>query len=199
MAARPGQGPARPNRAAARRDGDPEKLGTEFKRSRGVLHAAPDPEGEDRLLADYDDAMEVAFAEMEHAFLISDGDWPQRMRTALERLLTLAARNPEQTRLCTIGVFEAGQDGLERCDVWMARFVGLCQSGYALSGGDAATPHRLAPPISAGAIFELIRSHASDDRLDQLPDALPTAILVVLAPVLGRDAALRLADAPSSA
>jgi hypothetical protein len=47
--------------------------------------------------------------------------------------------------------------------------------------------------MAAGALFELIRSHASENRLARLPDALPTALLVVLAPVVGRDAALALA------
>jgi hypothetical protein len=193
MAARPGRGPARPYRAEARQDGAPEFLGRERERERGADHPveAPDPDFE-RLLADYDAAMEVAFAELEHAFLIADGDWAERMRTALERLLTLAARNPEQARLCTIRIFEAGGAGLQRRDVWMARFAGLCQSGYAQSGAQDDPP-RLISPIAAGALFELIRSHASDDRLAKLHDALPTAVLIVLAPVLGRDAALALA------
>jgi len=193
MAARPGRGPARPYRAEARRDGAPELLGRERERERGADHPleAPDPEFE-RLLADYDAAMEVAFAEMEHAFLVADGDWAERMRTALERLLTLAARNPEQAELCTIRVFEAGPAGLERRDVWMARFSGLCQAGYAAADPNSRPP-RLISPIAAGALFELIRAHASDGRLAQLPEALPTAVLIVLAPVLGRDAALALA------
>lgn len=193
MAARPGRGPIRPYRSEARRDGAPELIGRERERERGADHPveAPDPDHE-RLLADYDAAMEMAFAEIEHAFLVADGDWPERMRVALERLLTLAARNPEQARLCTIRVFEAGAAGLERRDVWMARFAGLCQSGYARSGADVEPP-RLIPPIAAGALFELIRLHASDDRLAKLPDALPTAVLIVLAPVVGRDAALALA------
>jgi hypothetical protein len=193
MAARPGRGPSRQHRAEARRDGAPELLGRERERERGADHPveAPDPDHL-RLLADYDAAMEAAFAEIEHAFLISDGDWSERMRVALERLLTLAARNPDQARLCTIRVFEAGPAGLERRDVWMARFTGLCQAGYAQSGTDESPP-RLISPIAAGALFELIRSHASDDRLATLPNALPTAVLIVLAPVLGRDAALALA------
>jgi hypothetical protein len=193
MAARPGRGPARPYRAEARRDGAPEFIGRELERERGAEHPveAADLDHE-RLLADYEAAMEMAFAEIEHAFLVCDGDWPERMRVALERLLTLAARNPEQARLCTIRVFEAGAAGVKRREVWMDRFAGLCRSGYAHSGMDAA-PSRLSAPIAAGALFELIRAHATDGRLAQLPDALPTAVLIVLAPVLGRDAALELA------
>jgi hypothetical protein len=193
MAARPGRGPARPHRTEARLEGSLEFMGRERERERGADHPveAPDPDHE-RLLADYEAAMGLAFAEIEHAFLVADGDWSERMRVALERLLTLAARNPEQARLCTIRIFEAGAAGLGRRDVWMARFSGLCQSGYAQSGAVEGPP-RLISPIAAGALFELIRSHASDDRLAELPDALPTAVLVVLAPVLGRDAALALA------
>jgi hypothetical protein len=193
MAARPGRGPARPHRTEARREGSLEFMGRERDRERGEEHPAEAPDlDHERLLTDYDAAMELAFAEIEHAFLVADGDWAERMRIALARLLTLAARNPEQTRLCTIRVFEAGALGLERRDVWMARFTGLCESGYAQSGlGDG--PPRLISPIAAGALFELIRTHASEDRLERLPEALPTAVLVVLAPVVGREAALALA------
>jgi hypothetical protein len=138
--------------------------------------------------------MEMAFAEMEHAFLVADGDWPERMRLALERLLALAAGNPDQARLCTIQIFEAGPAGVARRDVWMARFAGLCQSGYA-QAGEGLDMLRLTPPLAAGALFELIRAHASEGRLAKLPEALPTAVLIVLAPVLGREAALELAAA----
>jgi hypothetical protein len=193
MAARPGRGPARPYRTEARLEGSLEFMGRERERERGADHPveAPDPYHE-RMLADYDAAMEMAFAEIEHAFLVADGDWAERMRIALARLLTLASRNPEQARLCTIRIFEAGAAGLERRDVWMARFTGLCDSGYAQSGR-ADGPPRLISPIAAGALFELIRTHATEDRLERLPEALPTAVLVVLAPVVGRDAALALA------
>ena len=193
MAARPGRGPARPYRAEARRDGAPEFIGREPERERGAEHPVEAVDlDHGRLLADYDAAMEVAFAELEHAFLVADGEWPERMRIAIERLLTLASRNPEQARLCTVRVFEAGRAGLDRRDVWMARFSGLCQAGYAQAGVDDGPP-RLIAPVAAGALFELIRSHVSENRLAKLPDALPTAVLIVLAPVLGRDAALALA------
>lgn len=193
MAARPGRGPARPHRSVARRDAAPEFLGRERERERGADHPveAADLDHE-RLLADYDTAMDVALAEIEHAFLVADGDWAARMHVALARLLTLAARNPEQARLCTIRIFEAGPAGLERRDVWMRRFTALCQHGYSASGIDDGPP-RVVSPMAAGALFELIRAHASENRLAKLPDALPTATLIVLAPVLGREAALALA------
>ena len=190
MAARPGRRPTRPHRMEARRDGAPEFLGRDQPRERGAEHPAeaPDP-GHLRLLADYDAAMEVAYAETEHAFLVAEGDWGERVRAALERLLTLAAREPEQTRLCTIRVFEAGPDGLRRRDAWMGRFTDLCRASYAETEAGAGRP-ALIPPVVAGALFELIRSHASDDRLAELPASLPTALVIVLAPVVGRDAAL---------
>lgn len=192
MAARPGRGPARPHRSEARREGTPEFLGREHSRERGDEHPIEATDLDHaRLLADVDGAMEVALAETEHAFLVADGDWGARMLSALARLLDLCSRHPEQTRLCTIRVFEAGTAGLERRDVWMDRFAALCQAGYAESGTGAQP--RVISPLAVGALFELIRSHAEENRLAKLPAALPTAVLVVTAPVLGRDAALTLA------
>lgn len=192
MAARPGRGPARPHRSEARREGTSEFLGRERARERGDEHPVEAADLDHaRLLADFDAAMEVALAETEHAFLIADGDWGERIRVALARLLDLAARFPAQARLCTVEVFGAGLAGLERRDVWLDRFVALCQSGYVVSGADPQP--RVVSPLAAGALFELIRSHAEENRLAALPAALPTAVLIVTAPVLGRDAALALA------
>jgi hypothetical protein len=191
MAASPGRRPARPNRTSARRDGDTERLAPEPQRERGALHVVEAPPDLDRaqLLADYDAAMEMAFAEMEHAFLIADGEWPERMRAALARLLEVAATHQRHAELCTMRIFEAEQEGLDRRDVWMSRFMELCWAGYEQSG-TAGAPTRLVAPIAAGAVFELIRSHAVEGRLAKLPDALPTATLIVLSPILGRDEAL---------
>ncbi|NLT04733.1 MAG: hypothetical protein GXY03_00335 [Solirubrobacterales bacterium] len=192
MAARPGRGPARPHRKAARRDGTLEFMGRERERDRGEGHPAESPDLDHaRLLADYDAAMEVALAEVEHAFLIADGDWAQRMGAAVARLLTLAARNHDQARLCTVGVFAAGPDGIARRDAWLRRFAALRDAG--LAAGDGEESSRLGSAMATGALFELVRAHASDGRLDRLEDALPTALLVVLGPSIGRDAALRLA------
>lgn len=191
MAARPGRGPVRPYRKEARRDGTLEYMGRERDRPRGADHPAEAPDlDHERLLADYDAAMEVALAEVEHAFLLSGGDWPERMRAALARLLQLAARNPKQTRLCTIEVFAAGAAGLAHRDEWLGRFARLCDAGLAVRGPDTG---RLTAPLTTGALFELVRAHAAEGRLDQLEAALPTVLLIVLAPAIGRDAALALA------
>jgi hypothetical protein len=192
MAARPGRRPARPNRVAARLEGDREQLG-EWARRRGELRAVEEPDlDHEWLLATYDGAMAYALGEMEQTFLDTPGEWSERMRAALERLLALAAANPEPAHLCTIGIFDAGARGLARRDHWIGRFMELCRAGYEQSD-TAGAPSRLIPPVAAGAVFELIRSHVAENRLAQLPDALPTATLIVLAPILGRDEAIRTA------
>ena len=76
----------------------------------------------------------------------------------------------------------------------MLRFMRLCELGYARAE-PAGPSMRLAPQVVAGAVFELIRSHVVENRLERLPEALPTAVLIVLAPVVGRDEALRVAEA----
>jgi len=186
---------ARPGRHTVRRDGMPERTVPEPNRSRGasMLHLLelPDP-GHELLLARYDAVMEEALRRLEAAFLDAGGDWVEQMRAALAHLLALAAANPELTRLATIEIFEAGQPGLDRRDDWMLRFMGLCETGYAQSGL-LRPPTELMGQVVVGAVFELIRSHATEDRLDQLSDALPTATLIVLSPIIGRDAALQAA------
>lgn len=192
MAARPGRGPAR-------RDGVRARLAPDPTRERGgaALHLAevPDPDHE-RLLDEYDAAIDQALSSVELTFVEHDGPWAERIAAAVAHLFALATANPRQARLCTVDVFEAGQRGLERRDRTMHRFMRLCEAGYGQSG--ASMPTHLAPQLVAGAVFELIRSHATENRLADLPHALPSALLIVLAPIVGRDEALAVADSVTS-
>lgn len=151
---------------------------------------APD----DRLvLTAYDETMEVALRGVEQAFMDAAGGWAERMRAAIARLVELAVANPELTRLCTVEIFDAGQRGIDRRDRAMLRFIRLCEHGYAHEApGGLST--RLMPQLVAGAVFELIRSHVVENRLEHLLESLPTVTLIVLAPVVGRDEALRIAE-----
>ena len=150
----------------------------------------------ERMLARYDAAMEIAHDALEQAFVETDGTWAERMYAAIGQLLGLAAANPSEARLCTVEIFAAGSRGLARRDESMTRFMRLCEAGYSQAG--VPIPSRLMPQVAAGAVFELIRSHAAEDRLDDLLHALPTAALIVLAPIVGRDEALRVADSATS-
>lgn len=185
---------AAPHGRPARRHGVPESAPSEATRGRGAaqLHVVePADSGHERLLAQYDDVMHETLTQLESAFVDAEGDWADRMLAALTRLFELAAANPGLTRLCTLDVFEAGQPGVDHRDRWMLRFVDLCDAGYSRS--DQPRPRTgLMSQLVAGSVFELIRSHAAEGRVDRLPYALPTAALIALAPIVGREAALAL-------
>jgi hypothetical protein len=184
-----------PHRRSPRREGAPERApaGPERERGAAALHLAePADPGHERLLAEYDAVMELALTELEGAFVDAEGDWAERMHAALARLLGLAAANPELAYLCTVDIVATGQEGLDRRDRWLQRFMGLCEAAYAQSEMPGP-PTALQSNVVAGAVFELIRSHAAEDRLDRLPDALPTATLIAISPIVGRDVALRIA------
>jgi hypothetical protein len=185
---------AAPHGRPARRHGMPESVPPGPTRVRGAaqLHLLePADPGHARLLAQYDDVMHETLTQLESAFVDAEGDWADRMLAALARLLGLAAANPELTRLCTLDVFEAGQPGLDHRDHWTLRFVDLCDAAYSRS--DLPRPRTgLTSQLVAGSVFELIRTHATEDRIDELLDALPTVALIALSPIVGRDAALSL-------
>jgi hypothetical protein len=168
-------------------------------RQRGatVLHlATPADLGHERMLTRFDAVMALLLDAVERTFVETDGSWAERMHAALGTLLGLATAHPREARLCTVEIFDAGERGRELRDRAMARFMKLCEAGYAYSG--VPIPSRLAPQVAAGAVFELVRTHATEDRLDHLPDALPTASLIVLSPIVGRDEALRVSDSVTS-
>lgn len=198
---------ARPKRRLARHEGGAGRNIRERPRERGegdlrpekrrrtaLRLAQPALDDGERLLAAYDEAMGIALRALEETFVETDGSWAERMAAAIATLFELAAANPEQANLCVVEIFEAGGPGLERRDRWMSRFMRLCEAAYAHTDSPEA-PTRLMPQVSAGAIFELIRTHVTDERLDRLPAALPTATLIVLSPMVGRDEARRVAEA----
>jgi AcrR family transcriptional regulator len=161
----------------------------------GVARAAFDrrfADKEDCLLAAHDAALGHAFGAAAHAFLRAGGTWAEATRAALAGMLEVAAGAPALTRLCMTAAFHGSDRATERHNRAIELFSGFLETGSAATG-ERPLDARLTREMIAGGIFELIRAHVVEQRLDELPDALPSVTILTLTPFVGREEAGRIA------
>lgn len=130
-----------------------------------------------------------AFAVTQSAYSRSSGDWAQGIQAAIAELFSFLAEEEAQTKACMAGDHAVGAQALTRRDAAIDRFTELLDPGFA---ADPAPPAIVAEAVGGG-IYELIRRHVLARRINRLPDAVPDATIVVLAPFVGMDGAMRLA------
>lgn len=135
-----------------------------------------------------------AFRVTAEAYVGSTADWAQSVQLALHELLECLATSPERTRACVNATLEGGTLALEQRDRTLERFVELLRPRYG-DGGAVGPPPVVAEAI-AGGIYDLIRRYVAEDRVQALPDALPTATVLALTPFVGDAEAGRLATRP---
>lgn len=123
-----------------------------------------------------------AFEVSAEAYATTEGSWELSIQAAIAALFDFLAGRPAQTRDCMAASSVGGPEALAHRDRTIDRFSELLRPGFA----ETATPP---PPVVAeaigGGIYEIIRSHALEHRLDELPEAAPSATVVALAPFVG--------------
>jgi AcrR family transcriptional regulator len=151
------------------------------------------PDTEACFVAAYDAAAQQCFSLVAEAYIHRGGTWIEGAHAALAALLEFVAGTPAFARLATVEIVNVGPRGLAHRDKSLDLFMELLEPGYF---GDSPPPSRLVSEMIAGGIFELMRRHAMEGRLEQLPDALPAITVVALAPFIGLTEARRLAALP---
>jgi hypothetical protein len=139
-----------------------------------------------------DSFADQAFAAAAAAYAATPQGWERAVRAAIAALFEFLVDRPTQTSACVAGEHAAGQDALARRDQLIDRFVTLLRPGFAAA--DRSPPPVVAEAIGGG-IYELVRSHVLERRLDRLTEAIPDATVVALSPFLGPADALEVAHA----
>jgi AcrR family transcriptional regulator len=150
---------------------------------------------EECFLAAYDAAYDQAFAAAGGAFVNTPGSWSEGARAALERLLDFVTNTPAFAWLCTVEVLHAGPRAMAHRRRSFELFQLFLEPGFAEAG--ALEHKRVVSEMIAGGIFEMTRNYTVDGRLEQLQEALPAVVVLVLSPFVGRDEAYRLAGLPA--
>jgi hypothetical protein len=135
-----------------------------------------------------------AFAATADAYARVPGNWERAIQAAIGELFDFLAGRPDQTKACIVDDCGAGPEALAQRDRTIDRFVELLRPGFATA---SIRPPAVVAEAIGGGIYELVRSHVLERRLQELPGAASDATIVALAPFIGVDDAIELATSTS--
>jgi AcrR family transcriptional regulator len=111
--------------------------------------------------------------------------WPESVRAAYEAMFAFGIEEPEYTRLGAVEMYAVGIPALQARDTVMEGLEGLLYPGFEQAPD--------VPPIAAeaigGAIHALIRDQVKRNGPESLPELVPMATYMTLAPFLGAEEA----------
>jgi hypothetical protein len=139
-----------------------------------------------------DSFADQAWAATADAYSRTPDSWELAVREAITGLFGFLALRPEETEACIVGTCGTGSHALAYRDRVIERFTSLLEPGFAAA---ATPPPAVVAEAIGGGIYEIVRDHVLERRVDLLPQAAPDAALVALAPFMGTREAIDLASA----
>ena len=118
--------------------------------------------------------------------------WPEATATGLRTLLELISANPLRARVAFVEVQTAGARALDRYESTLEKLVPALCPGRELSPLAAQLPASLEFAIVGGLAW-FLQQRIVLGELEQIADALPEVMEIVVAPYLGTAEAARLA------
>jgi AcrR family transcriptional regulator len=137
-----------------------------------------------RLVGDEDACFYALFSATFHeAFTLvlertRDTPWPQSAHDGLAAFLELLAADPVRVRACVDGVRALGQDGSLRLESAIEAFTAFLTPGFA-ANGDTPVFHG---SLIGSTVVHVVTQHVREDRIEELPAALPQLLGVALIP-----------------
>ncbi len=132
-----------------------------------------------------DSFADEAYAATAAAYARAPGEWEVAVREAIAGLFGFLSGRSGETNDCVAAEHARGLPAIAMRDHDIARFVALLQQDYE---GPSSPPAVVAEAIGGG-IYEIVRSHALDRRLDELPASAPAATVIALSPFVGSERA----------
>jgi hypothetical protein len=130
------------------------------------------------------------FTRTAEVFMDAADDPAQALHEALDSLLRDLAASPEMTYMSTVELPALGPLVRERHRRMLDLFSDFLQPGFAARSVALPNPEIVSLCLT-GAVWRIVRQHAIDRRLQQLPEALPALSYVVLSTFFGVEEALR--------
>jgi AcrR family transcriptional regulator len=144
---------------------------------------------EEALLAALDSGSAQMLATVLPAFRRGQS-WEHSVKAAYEAMFSFGTEEPEYTQLGAVEMYAAGKRALQTRDTIMEGLEALLQPGYELAPDT--------PPIAAeaigGAIYALIYDQVKAKGPESMPELVPMATYMTLAPFLGAEDAFALAN-----
>jgi AcrR family transcriptional regulator len=143
---------------------------------------------EEALLAAIDSGSALMLANTLPAFRRGP-DWQHAVHAAYEGMFAFGVEEPEYSRLGAVEMYAGGKRALQTRDKIMEGLEALLQPGYELAPDT--------PPIAAeaigGAIYALVYDQVKATGPESLPELVPMATYMTLAPFIGPKQAYELA------
>ena len=144
---------------------------------------------EEALLAALDSGSSQMLATVLPAFRRA-ATWEQSVLGAYEAMFGFGTEEPEYTQLGAVEMYAAGKRALQTRDTIMEGLEALLAPGYELSPD--ASP--IAAEAIGGAIYALIYDQVKAKGPESMPELVPMATYMTLAPFIGADEAFALAN-----
>jgi hypothetical protein len=126
-------------------------------------------------------------------FMDAAGDPAQALHAALDSLLRDLAAAPEMTYMSTVELPRLGPLVRDRHRRMLDLFSDFLQPGF--TARDIALPNpEIVSLCITGGLWRIVRQHAIERRLQELPESLPAISYVVLSTFFGVKEALKAGD-----
>jgi hypothetical protein len=126
-------------------------------------------------------------------FMEAADDPAQALHDALDSLLRDLAAAPDMTFMSIVELPRLGPLVRDRHHRMLDLFADFLQPGFAARGIALPDPQIVSLCVTGG-LWRIVRQHAIDQRLQELPESLPAISYVVLSTFFGPAEALRVAD-----
>jgi AcrR family transcriptional regulator len=112
--------------------------------------------------------------------------WQESVRAAYETMCAFGVEEPEYTRLGAVDMYAVGRRALQTRDKVMEGLEALLAPGYDLA---EVPPPPIASEAIGGAIYALIHDQVKRKGPESLPELVPMATYMTLAPFIGAEEA----------
>jgi hypothetical protein len=138
------------------------------------------------------------FTRTAEVFMDAADDPALALHAALDSLLRDLAASPEMTYMSVVELPRLGPLVRDRHHRMLDLFCDFLQPGFAARGVALPNPEIVSLCITGG-LWRIVRQHAVDRRLQELPESLPAISYVVLSTFFGVQEALRVSGRPQRA
>ena len=135
------------------------------------------------------------FAAMSAAFAGAAGDGPLALHRALGAMLEQMASEPAMLHLAVGAVEHLGSRAVTRRTRYVSVFFDFLTPAAEATGVAPVEPQAVSEMIASG-IFEVLRTHVIENRIGELPAALPQISYLAAAPFFGAQKAARVSQLP---
>lgn len=147
---------------------------------------------EDAFLVAYEVGHGKALAAVERAY-VAEEDWRLAVRAGIEALFGFLASEPSFAHLALVDALIATPHTAEHSKEGVSAFARMLGPGLEQAPDDA--PAAVMVEAIAGGLFDLCLHYALAGRIGELPELVPAATYIALAPFLGGEEAARFAAA----